>query len=132
MWLSQAYHTPSTELLLPSGRHSIAASHIIYLSLISYEHYPVTRRVAAQRGHSFSITDQRPRQTWRAKNPSLVWKSLLAWLERLLDFLAVAAAAWSSYWIHAAWREGSRAHYSNDAVLVTAAGIRVAHGAVAG
>ena len=39
-----------------------------------------------------------------------------------MDFLAVAAAAWSSYWIHAAWREGSRAHYSNDAVLVTAAG----------
>jgi hypothetical protein len=42
--------------------------------------------------------------------------------ERLLDFLAVIAAVWSSYWVHAAWREGARAHYSNDAVLVAAAG----------
>ena len=32
------------------------------------------------------------------------------------------AAVWSAYWISAAWREGPRAHYANDAVLVTAAG----------
>ena len=43
-------------------------------------------------------------------------------VERLLDFLAVVAAVWSAYWIDAAWREGSRAHYANDSVLATAAG----------
>jgi exopolysaccharide biosynthesis polyprenyl glycosylphosphotransferase len=43
-------------------------------------------------------------------------------VERILDFLAVVGAVWSAYWIHAAWREGARPHYSNDAVLVAAAG----------
>ncbi len=42
--------------------------------------------------------------------------------ERLLDFLAVVAAVWASYWIHAAWREGPQAHYSDEAVLITASG----------
>jgi exopolysaccharide biosynthesis polyprenyl glycosylphosphotransferase len=43
-------------------------------------------------------------------------------VERLLDFAATFAAVWSAYWIHAAWREGARAQYSNDSVLLTAAG----------
>ncbi len=42
--------------------------------------------------------------------------------ERLLDFLAVVVGVWCSYWIHAAWREGPRAHYSNEAVLIAASG----------
>ncbi len=46
-------------------------------------------------------------------------------IERLLDFLAVVAAVWSAYWIPAVWREGSRSHYANDSVLVTAAGFAV-------
>jgi exopolysaccharide biosynthesis polyprenyl glycosylphosphotransferase len=40
--------------------------------------------------------------------------------ERLLDFAAALAAVWSAYWIHAAWR--ARAEYSNESVLLTAAG----------
>jgi exopolysaccharide biosynthesis polyprenyl glycosylphosphotransferase len=46
-------------------------------------------------------------------------------LERLLDFMAVVAAVWSAYWIHVAWREGPRAHYANDSVLVAAAGFGI-------
>ncbi len=43
-------------------------------------------------------------------------------LERLLDFMAVVAAVWSAYWIHAAWRDRPQAHYANDSVLVAAVG----------
>jgi exopolysaccharide biosynthesis polyprenyl glycosylphosphotransferase len=42
-------------------------------------------------------------------------------VERLLDFLAVVAAVWSAYWISAASRNGARAQYTNNSVLVTAA-----------
>lgn len=45
--------------------------------------------------------------------------------ERLLDFVAVAAAVWSSYWIQAAWHAATPAHYSNEAVVATAAGFAV-------
>jgi exopolysaccharide biosynthesis polyprenyl glycosylphosphotransferase len=41
--------------------------------------------------------------------------------ERLLDFVAVAAAVWSSYRVPAAWRPGTPVHYSNEAVFTTAA-----------
>ena len=42
--------------------------------------------------------------------------------ERTLDFLAVMAAVCLACWIHAAWREGARAHYSNNCMLAVAAG----------
>ena len=46
-------------------------------------------------------------------------------IERLMDFLAVVAGVWGSYWVHAAWRERGGAHISNDAVLTAAAGFAV-------